>query len=178
MKYRYSHLGVATTLVILFVITFYQLVPLFKILREWQRGMKDVPFTKDIHYSNDAEYLIPPIIHQIWKDANVSTYPITPSTHDWISKFPNYTVKLWTEDMIVKLIKENYYWLWKTYSSYPHNIQRADVARYVVLEHEGGIYVDLDGFPQCASLFEKLAPVDHLQIAKCYMQFVNDIHDQ
>ncbi|KAF3931640.1 hypothetical protein ABW20_dc0105629 [Dactylellina cionopaga] len=93
---------------------------------------------------------IPNIIHQIWKNSNISTYSKEPSHASWkyVYEPMNYTVKLWPEEEIINLIKTNYSWLLPTYQSYPQNIQRADLARLVVVHAEGGIYSDLDVWPR------------------------------
>ena len=39
---------------------------------------------------------------------------------------------------------QHYPHLLETFKSYPFNIQRADAIRYMVLEHYGGVYIDLD----------------------------------
>ncbi|KJZ80133.1 hypothetical protein HIM_00847 [Hirsutella minnesotensis 3608] len=92
---------------------------------------------------------IPNTIHQIWKTNNVSTYPTETSHRAWKAFFEplHYTVKLWTDDDILQLIRDKYSWLLSTYEAYPHNIQRADVARLVVIHAEGGVYSDLDVHP-------------------------------
>ena len=94
------------------------------------------------------EQKIPKIIHQIWKDNDLSTYSIKASREEWIKRYPDFEVRLWTENEIRDLIKEKYEWLWNLYMGYSYNIQRADVARYVVLYDQGGIYADLDCFPK------------------------------
>lgn len=104
------------------------------------------------------EYLdspIPNTVHQIWKNSNISTYPVHASHDAWKETMKpfNYTVKLWTDDDILELIKTNYTWLLSTYESYSQNIQRADVARLVVVHAEGGMYADLDVFPKSAKEF-------------------------
>ncbi|KAK6507742.1 hypothetical protein TWF481_006164 [Arthrobotrys musiformis] len=93
---------------------------------------------------------IPNIIHQIWKSSNVSEYSKDPSYRSWKAVYEprKYTVKLWTDDEIHELIKVKYPSLLPTYESYPHNIQRADMARLVVVHSEGGIYADLDVYPR------------------------------
>ncbi|KAF4582757.1 Mipc synthase [Ophiocordyceps camponoti-floridani] len=92
---------------------------------------------------------IPKRIHQMWKTNNVSSYPIEATHTAWKSMFEpaDYTVKLWAEADIVNLIAAKYPWLLSTYQGYSQNIQRADVARLVVLHAEGGIYADLDVHP-------------------------------
>ncbi|OJJ05539.1 hypothetical protein ASPVEDRAFT_138896 [Aspergillus versicolor CBS 583.65] len=97
---------------------------------------------------------IPNTIHQIWKTANVEDYSteIKPSHHAWKTMFEplNYTVKLWTDDDILNLVKDKYPWLLQTYLGYPHNIQRADIARLLIVHTEGGTYADLDVYPSSA----------------------------
>jgi mannosyltransferase OCH1-like enzyme len=56
----------------------------------------------------------------------------------------NYTITLWTDDDVLKLIDSKDAWLLPTYMGYPHNIQRADIARLLVDHTEGGINADLD----------------------------------
>ncbi|KAH8690910.1 hypothetical protein BGW36DRAFT_432685 [Talaromyces proteolyticus] len=93
---------------------------------------------------------IPNLIHQIWKTADVHTYSTEASHESWKAMFEpmNYTVKLWTEDDILSLVKTAYPWLLSTYEGYPQNIQRADVARLMVVHAKGGIYADLDVHPK------------------------------
>lgn len=92
---------------------------------------------------------IPNILHQLWRTANVSSYSAGASRDSWraILEPSNYTVRLWTDDDILRLLKAKYAWLLPTYEGYPQNIQRADVARLVVVHAYGGIYADLDVHP-------------------------------
>lgn len=53
-------------------------------------------------------------------------------------------LKLWTDQSARSFIAENYPWFLETFDSYPYAIQRADVIRYFILAHFGGIYIDLD----------------------------------
>lgn len=97
---------------------------------------------------------IPNLIHQLWKTDNVRTYSteIEASLDSWKNMFEplNYTVKLWTDEDILQLIKDKYSWILTTYETYPQNIQRADIARLLVIHAEGGIYADLDVYPTSA----------------------------
>lgn len=98
---------------------------------------------------NNTKPGIPNIVHQIWKDNDLSTYPLTASAGTWQWRFENtnYTIKLWTEADIVTLVKASYPWFLSTYESYTYDIQRADVARLMVVHHQGGVYADLDAYP-------------------------------
>ena len=103
---------------------------------------------------------VPNTIHQIWRTADVRTYSTElEASHDlWKSTFNpiNYTVKLWTDDDVLQLLEARYSWLLSTYKGYPQNIQRADLARLVVVHAEGGIYADLDVYPRDATQIQCL----------------------
>lgn len=103
---------------------------------------------------------IPNIVHQLWKTSDVRTYStqIEASLDSWKDMFEplNYTVKLWTDDAILHLVKRKYAWILSTYEAYPQNIQRADIARLLVIHAEGGIYADLDVYPTSADQIQCL----------------------
>ena len=115
---------------------------------------------------------IPNIVHQIWKTTNIQEYSTEMKTtniqeystemkashESWKTMLEpqNYTVKLWTDDDVLELIKTKYAWLLPTYTGYPHNIQRADLARLLVVHTEGGIYADLDVYPRSAERIQCL----------------------
>lgn len=66
-------------------------------------------------------------------DASLTTF-LTP-----LSEF-----KLWSDAASRVFIAEHYPWFLPTFDGYTYPIQRADVIRYFVLHHYGGIYMDLD----------------------------------
>lgn len=51
---------------------------------------------------------------------------------------------LWTDASSREFIAEHYPWFLDTFDNYEYVIQRADVIRYFVLHHYGGVYIDLD----------------------------------
>lgn len=51
---------------------------------------------------------------------------------------------LWTDEGSREFIAEHYPWFLDTFDGYTYPIQRADVIRYFILYHYGGIYLDLD----------------------------------
>jgi len=57
---------------------------------------------------------------------------------------------LWSDDMIKELIQNEYSNtdLLETYNNYPHFIMRLHLAKYIILHHFGGIYVDIDCCPK------------------------------
>ncbi|KAJ5527355.1 hypothetical protein N7513_011514 [Penicillium frequentans] len=104
-------------------------------------------------------------VHQIWRTTDIRTYSteLEASHNFWKTMFSphNYTVKLWTDDDVLQLLRANYAWLLSTYENYPQNIQRADLARLVVVHAEGGIYADLDVYPRDATQIQCL---QHLRL--------------
>ena len=62
---------------------------------------------------------------------------------------------LWSEEMIESLIVHEYPNLLTLYHSYSHFIMRVDVAKYIILHHYGGFYVDMDS--ECRLNFDGLA---------------------
>jgi mannosyltransferase OCH1-like enzyme len=97
--------------------------------------------------------LIPRVIHQSWKDQEVPARWI-PFQRSWRELNPEYDYRFWTDADNRRLVAEHYPGLLPVYDSYPLAINRADVARYLVAHHQGGIYVDLD--------FECRRPIDPL----------------
>lgn len=51
---------------------------------------------------------------------------------------------LWTDESAHRFMEINYPSFLQMYDSYKYNIQRADSIRYFLLDHFGGIYMDLD----------------------------------
>ncbi|CAF3108642.1 unnamed protein product, partial [Rotaria sp. Silwood2] len=105
---------------------------------------------------NRTDSSIPRVIHQTWKNNNLSTYPINNSHSEWKRLYPNYKIRLWTDEDIDELISEDHYKnLYNIYKEYPYSIQRADLSRLIILHSQGGIYADLDVFP-CSKQIENI----------------------
>jgi mannosyltransferase OCH1-like enzyme/glycosyltransferase involved in cell wall biosynthesis len=96
---------------------------------------------------------IPTLIHQTWKDADVPQ-----KWQKWIDSWrlhhPGWGYRLWTDADNRAFLQEHYPWFLPVYDGYPEAIMRADAIRYFLLDHFGGLYVDMD--------FECLKPVDTL----------------
>jgi len=89
--------------------------------------------------------MIPKIIHQtapsdrtkwptIWKECQKSIFQV----------FPNFEYQLWDDDDLEELVRVRYPWFLEQYLAYPSHIMRVDVARYMILDTFGGIYIDMD----------------------------------
>lgn len=96
-------------------------------------------------FGHNRTQLIPKIIHQtyintsipeVWQEAQQSCL----ERH----KEPEWEYKLWTDEMSADFIAAEYPEFLDTFLNYQFPIQRADAIRYFVLDHYGGIYIDLD----------------------------------
>ena len=96
---------------------------------------------------------IPMLFHQTWKDVNVPP-ELLPYQQTWKKHHPAWQFFLWTDVDNRQLIRQFYAWFLPVYDSYAEPIQRADAARYFILHHYGGVYIDLD--------FECLRPIEPL----------------
>ena len=111
---------------------------------------------------------IPQIIHQTWKTNNIPT-KCQKWTESWKNIHPNYEYKLWTDNDNRELIKKHYPKFLRIYDSYGQGIYRADIARYIIIYHYGGLYVDLD--------FECLKNMDRiLEDNTCFFAYEPEEH--
>jgi len=102
-------------------------------------------FTEGVD-QDDAHQQVPKILHRMWKNDDLNSMP-----KPWRKAFKtcarvhkDWKVKLWTDSLLEDFIRSQYPWFFDTYASYEHNIQRVDAARYFILYHYGGVYLDLD----------------------------------
>ena len=93
----------------------------------------------------DVQAEIPRLLHRIWIGPRV--YPAYKDLV-WIDSFDrkngDFEPLVWKEEDVRRLIDEKYPQYADIYSGYRLNIQRADLARYIVLYEYGGMYADLD----------------------------------
>ncbi|POY71160.1 hypothetical protein BMF94_5470 [Rhodotorula taiwanensis] len=92
---------------------------------------------------NSPQQRIPKIIHATWK-THVLPERWEKVRQGCIDLHPDYEFKLWSDADSRAFIAEHYPWFLPTFDGYTYPIQRADVIRYFVLHHFGGIYMDLD----------------------------------
>src|ERR1700728_584436 len=58
---------------------------------------------------NKTNIKIPRIIHQMWKSNNLLTYPIENSHSEWKKLYPNYEIRLWTDEDLEELFNRKEY---------------------------------------------------------------------
>ncbi|GAA5883951.1 hypothetical protein JCM3774_001479 [Rhodotorula dairenensis] len=86
---------------------------------------------------------IPKLIHATWK-TDILPERWEKVRQGCIDLHPDYEFKLWSDAASRAFIAEHYPWFLPTFDGYTYPIQRADVIRYFVLHHYGGVYMDLD----------------------------------
>lgn len=100
---------------------------------------------------------IPRIVHQQWwPDDHI------PAPYDNLQKqtqaiLYNYEYILWNLTSMRDLIKNHYAWFLPTYDAYKDDMYRGDAARYFILYHYGGVYIDVDYVPQ-VDIYKYLNP--------------------
>ena len=87
--------------------------------------------------------MIPPIIHQTWK-THVIPEQFRSFVDSWKDKHSDFTYRLWSDEDNLDLIRTEYPDLLELYQSISSPIMRCDLARYIILYHHGGYYIDLD----------------------------------
>lgn len=87
--------------------------------------------------------MIPPLIHQTWKDAEVPER-FAAAQASWRRHHPEWEYRLWTDADLEDFVARQFPEYLELYRSYPDHIQRVDAARYMILNHFGGVYADLD----------------------------------
>ena len=100
--------------------------------------------------------MIPRIIHQTWKDADVPAR-FRAAQASWRDAHPAWEYRFWSDQDLDALVRESAPGVLPLYQRYPEQIQRVDAARYVILREFGGLYADLD--LHCLRAFDDL--LDH-----------------
>ncbi|KAI8814708.1 nucleotide-diphospho-sugar transferase [Cladochytrium replicatum] len=121
-------------------------------IERWRGSSKSHQSVEESTQSNSLR-VIPAIMHQSWK-SRVVPLRMARWAQTWKTLNPHYEYRLWTDLDNLHLCKRYFPWFLPTYTSFPHNIQRADVARYMYMYRYGGVYADLD--------VEALQPMDRL----------------
>jgi mannosyltransferase OCH1-like enzyme len=95
--------------------------------------------------------MIPKTIHRMWLDKTIMDNDYAPEKYQkYIQSFkthnPDFRFVFWNMERVMALFDQHpeisqYRELW---FKLPHHIQKCDVARYLIMYLNGGIYVDLD----------------------------------
>ncbi len=91
--------------------------------------------------------MIPLKLHQIWyqgKDNIKEPYYTCYKKSMKIIKKTKWKHYFWDKNRIDKLIKSHYKQYWDLYNYFEPLVQKLDIARYIILYHYGGCYMDMD----------------------------------
>ncbi len=120
--------------------------------------------------------MIQKIIHQIWyQGCNEIIEPYKSCFIDTI-KFlnnTNWTHKVWDKESIEELILNNYPQYFNLYNSCSILVQKLDIARYIILYHYGGCYMDMD-MKIIKDFSELLDDNDEIVVSKTQHTFINN----
>ena len=107
-------------------------------------------------------------IHQLSKTSDLKDFEI--KSQELLKKYnPTYKYKLWTDDDLEILVKENHPELYREWGNLK-GIHKADLGRYLVLFIEGGFYCDTDFY--VSEPFENLKLEEKVYLAPSTPDFL------
>ena len=92
--------------------------------------------------------LIPKVFHRIWIGNKPMPQEFIEYGETWKKYHPDWEMKLWTDENMILLQNQ------ESYNNAAHMAQKADIARYEILYHFGGVYIDCDF--ECVKSIESL----------------------
>ena len=99
--------------------------------------------------------MVPKIIHQII-GAKASPQ-IARCLASWYKLLHyDFKIKIWDDAAIIKFIDENYSFALRAFTEARNYAERADIARYLIIYHYGGYYMDWDVEMLDAELFSEV----------------------
>lgn len=113
--------------------------------------------------------MIPKIIHQIWMSADGRPMPdiARELCQTWQDNHPEYDYRLWDNHGAAQFLAAQSPAVEALLGSYPHQIQKIDALKYLILAQYGGLYVDID--------YECVKPVSSLFSShECYLSYESD----
>lgn len=125
---------------------FLLLYPTFSLTEANMPCLPPDPFYADFAHKAPAPGTrnIPHLIHNLWKDNSIPAAWNTTfySCHDLVHV--NWDFRWWTDETARAFVAEEFPWFLEQYDRYKYPIQRVDAARYLIVYHFGGVYMDLD----------------------------------
>jgi hypothetical protein len=85
---------------------------------------------------------IPRIIHQTWRSRDHPVKKGDPKS--WEALEPGWRYMFWSDEDLHAFMAAEFPQLLPMFEGYPRPVQRADLARYCLLKHFGGLYTDID----------------------------------
>jgi mannosyltransferase OCH1-like enzyme len=88
--------------------------------------------------------MIPRIIHQTWKTAEITHWIFKRSQQSIRDHLPDWKYQLWTDADLDAFMKSEFAAFYERWLKLDKPIKQVDIARYCILHKFGGIYADLD----------------------------------
>lgn len=114
---------------------------------------------------------IPKIIHQIWigDESKIPASCLVFRDH-MLNLHPDWEYKLWTRENIPELVNQEVFDALQS-----HVVFQSDIARYEIMAHHGGVYIDWD---MCLSkpIDELIEGTDHFFIEENGLNITNSIY--
>ncbi|RST80050.1 glycosyltransferase [Aquibium carbonis] len=85
---------------------------------------------------------IPRIIHQTWRSRDFPVDKGDPKS--WEALNPGWRYMFWSDEDLRRFMATEFPELLWMFDGYSRPVQRADLARYCLLKHYGGVYADID----------------------------------
>ncbi|MBL4806284.1 MAG: glycosyltransferase [Rhodobacteraceae bacterium] len=86
--------------------------------------------------------MIPKIIHQTWKNHDLPVPRDLPES--WQTLNPGWEYRFWTDEDLHAFVENEYPDMWPLYQIVEKPVQKADIARYLIMHKFGGVYADID----------------------------------
>jgi mannosyltransferase OCH1-like enzyme len=117
--------------------------------REYNVNYEDLSSVNDYQYLKqrlaDAPLMkIPKVIHQIYEDLAGPPEHLLKIAESWKEHNPEWEYRFWNKHDMEAFMQTYYPELIPMYEAFPHNVQRWDAIRYLILYKLGGLYVDMD----------------------------------
>lgn len=102
--------------------------------------------TSDAQVSYSLPGLVPAMLHRVHltEGQAVSSSIYSEAIASCHHLHPAWTHITWTDEAGAAFIQQHYPSLWSHYTHYPRRVQKANILRYAILEHFGGVYLDMD----------------------------------
>ena len=91
-------------------------------------------------------------IHQIFfkfDKRQLEDFPVFMASHNAFKRMRGWRYCLWDEQAVERLCRTRYPQIWSTYRRLKYDIQRVDLAKYMIADAYGGVVADLDTLPRC-----------------------------
>ncbi len=111
---------------------------------------------------------IPKKLHMIWLNSTTDPIPrrdyVDQNLQKWKDLMPDWEIKLWTDDNLSECNLSSQ--ALEKINQADKGVQKADIARYFIIEKYGGFYVDADMLPYRS--LEGLLSLDQHQLILCH----------